>query len=116
MARILREQLQKTNPDLAVSFDRIYDESLRIWDEQYLREYTTHGRRHTEQVERNLDNLTLPLQSSMKPLSDEEIFVLLSATCLHDIGMQRADDPQARSRHRYHHLPLYRTQPMLKNR
>jgi hypothetical protein len=95
--RILRNELG--NDKLAVIFDRIYEESLRIWGEQYLREFTTHGRQHTEQVERNLDSLTRPLQSSAKPLTAEEIFVLLSATCLHDIGMQRADDPDARKRH-----------------
>jgi hypothetical protein len=99
MARILRDELQDTNPELATTFDRIYQESLKIWDEQYLREFTTHGRSHTEQVERNLDSLTRPLQKSAMALSAEEIFVLLSATCLHDIGMQRADDPEARSRH-----------------
>lgn len=96
--RILRNELG-TNRELAVTFDRIYEESLRIWGEQYLREFTTHGRQHTEQVERNLDSLTRPLQSSARPLTTEEIFVLLSAACLHDIGMQRADDPDARKRH-----------------
>ena len=63
MPRLLRVELEKSNPQLATAFDRIYEESLRIWDEQYLREYPTHGKQHSEQVERNLDSLTRPLQS-----------------------------------------------------
>jgi hypothetical protein len=98
MPRILRDELEHASGDLVRVFDRIYEESLRIWDEQHLYEFTDHGKRHTQQVERNLDALTRPLQRSA-PLSGEEIFVLLSACCLHDIGMQRADDPEARSRH-----------------
>src|ERR1051326_1265398 len=99
MPRLLRDELEKNDRELAVAFDRIFEESLSIWEEQYLREFTTHGKRHTQQVERNLDSLTRPLQASTNPLSAEEIFVLLSATCLHDIGMQRADDPDARRKH-----------------
>lgn len=99
MPRLLRNELENVNRELATAFDQIYGESLRIWEEQYLWEYTTHGKRHTEQVERNLDSLTRPLQSSTMPLNAQETFVLLSATCLHDIGMQRADDPDARRKH-----------------
>lgn len=61
--------------------------------------FTEHGPLHTDQVIRNLDALTKPLQDSNKPLTQEEIFVLLSAACLHDIGMQLIDDPEARPRH-----------------
>jgi hypothetical protein len=95
--RFLRQELG--NGRLAETFDDVYRESERIWGEQYLREFTTHGRQHTEQVERNLDSLTRPLQSSGMALTAEEVFVLLSASCLHDVGMQRADDPDARRKH-----------------
>lgn len=97
--RLLYNELKANEQELASVFDRVYEESLKIWEEQHLYEYTTHGRLHTEQVERNLDSLTRPLQGSAWPLSAEEIFVLLSAACLHDIGMQRADDPDARRKH-----------------
>jgi hypothetical protein len=97
--RILRDELRSGNEELAAVFDRVYEESLKIWAEQHLFNFTTHGRLHTEQVERNLDSLTRPLQGSQRPLSPEEMFVLLSAACLHDIGMQRADDPKARDKH-----------------
>ena len=96
---ILRNELER-NPELTKTFGRIYEESLNIWKEQHLYEYTTHGKQHTEQVEINLDSLTRPLQNSgVGKLTEEEIFILLSATCLHDIGMQRADDPDARRKH-----------------
>ena len=97
--RLLYNELIGTKKELAEVFDRVYDASLEIWKESHLYEYTAHGKEHTEQVERNLDNLTRPLQNSAGRLSAEEIFVLLSAACLHDIGMQRADDPEARRKH-----------------
>lgn len=98
MERILHNEL-KASEDLFNQFNIIYAESLKIWEEQYLREYTTHGAPHTRQVERNLDALTRPIQNSDVPLSSQEIFVLLSACCLHDIGMQLPDDPDARAKH-----------------
>ena len=97
--RILRQELERGDRELAAVFDRVYEESVKIWDGQHLFNYTAHGKSHTEQVERNLDSLTRPLQSSTRPLTSEEIFILLSAACLHDIGMQRADDPE-RGSHR----------------
>ena len=92
----LRDEL---GTELGSKFNRIYQESLQIWGNPLLPKFTTHGRRHTEQVEANLDALTRPLQKSDKPLTEDEIFVLLAGTCLHDIGMQLVDDPNARANH-----------------
>jgi hypothetical protein len=97
--RVLYNELRRQNAALADEFDAIYRESLKIWDEPDLREFTDHGKVHIDQVERNLDSLTRPLQSSSSALKAEEIFVLLSACCLHDIGMQLVDDPDARAKH-----------------
>lgn len=97
--RLLYSELWSLNPGLAQEFDAIYRESLNIWNEQHLREFTVHGKLHTAQVERNLDSLTRPLQNSRMSLKAEEIFALLSACCLHDVGMQLADEPDARSKH-----------------
>ena len=97
--RLLYAELQAKNLDLASALDKIYEESLRVWDEQYLIKFTTHGKAHIVQVERNLDSLTRPLQASTNPLRAEEIFILLAGACLHDIGMQLADDPDARAKH-----------------
>ncbi len=96
MARLLREEL---NSDLGTKFDRIYDEALEIWNSEPLPKYTTHGRDHMKQVEKNLDDLTRPLQNSSKRLSEDEIFVLLAGACLHDIGMHHIDDPDVRENH-----------------
>ena len=96
--RLLYNKLSQLDDELARQFDRIYEEAFKIWDEQHLRQFTIHGKKHTDQVERNLDSLTAPIQNSEKPLSAEEIFVLLSACCLHDIGMQ-LDVPDARAKH-----------------
>lgn len=84
--------------ELVTEFDNIYRASLDIWKAERLEQFTTHGKEHTEQVEQNLDDLTRSLQNSETPLTVEEIFVLLSACCLHDIGMQ-IDDPNARAKH-----------------
>ncbi|HET9526138.1 MAG TPA: hypothetical protein VFO99_08230 [Pyrinomonadaceae bacterium] len=97
MDRLLRAELQDT--DLASRFERIYAESLRIWNSEPLPKYTTHGRDHMEQVEKNLDDLTRPLQDSKNPLTRDEIFVLLAGACLHDVGMHRIDDPRVRENH-----------------
>lgn len=108
MCRLLRAELDDT--PLAAEFDRIYEEAGEIWKEQYMLKFTEHGPLHTEQVERNLDALTRPLQDLPKDspyrLNPEEIFVLLSAACLHDIGMQLIDDPEARRKHADHAYDL----------
>jgi hypothetical protein len=97
MERLLRAELK--NAELARAYDRIYEESLKIWEEQHLKQFTSHGPAHTEQVEKNLYDLTRPLHHAGCPLSDEELYILLSATCLHDIGMQLSDDPEVRRKH-----------------
>ncbi|HEX6368567.1 MAG TPA: HD domain-containing protein [Longimicrobium sp.] len=89
----LYEELQGADAGLAKYLGRIRDEALWIWKENP-KYFTDHGGPHFSQVEANLDSLTRALQASQKPLSDagkplspEEIFVLLAACYLHDIGM-----------------------------
>lgn len=94
----LIDALEDASPELAGELSGVYNAALEIWKEPYLSKYTEHGRPHFEQVARNLDSLTAPLQSSNNPLSPEEIYVLLAACCLHDIGMQQ-DLPDARAEH-----------------
>ncbi len=94
----LRNALKKERRDLAEQLDRIYGEALEIWSEPHLRKLTEHGKDHIDQVLSNLDVLTGPLQRSSDPLSPEEIFVLLAACYLHDVGMQ-LDQPDAREQH-----------------
>jgi hypothetical protein len=99
MPRLLRAELENADSRLARAFDRIYEESLIIWNAELHSEFTTHGQSHTEQVEANLDALTRPLQRSQNPLTEHEIFILLAGACLHDVGMQLIDDPDARANH-----------------
>jgi len=95
--RPLRAELRNT--ELLAKFDDIYAKAEKMWKEQNLPKYTEHGPLHTLQLEQNLYDLTRPLRKLGRPLSDEELFVLLSATCLHDIGMQLSDDPEVRRKH-----------------
>lgn len=104
---LLYNELKESDQKLAEEFDAIYQEALNIWNDPALRTFTEHGQKHTLQVERNLDMLTRPLQrlpvpqntgELTGPLKPYEIFVLLSACCLHDIGMQ-LDNSDARERH-----------------
>lgn len=105
--RILYNELKANNPDLASEFDDIHAEAIRIW-ENHDPQFTDHGKVHMDQVEENLDNLTKPLMGTEHALKVEEIFVLLSASCLHDIGMQLADKPDARARHAQYAFELIR--------
>jgi hypothetical protein len=103
--RFLYQRLRDAAPKLADSLDRLRQEALAIWQEQHLRAMTEHGEPHLAQVERNLDLLSQPLDLQGSPLSPEEIYVLLAACYLHDIGMQ-LDVPDARARHAEHSYEL----------
>jgi hypothetical protein len=107
MPRLLRAELDGS--ELLTEFDSIYEVSLKLWKAQLSPKYTTHGRLHSEEVERHLDHLTRPIQSSDNPLSADEIYVLLAGACLHDIGMQLIDDPEFRENHAdaVHEMILY---------
>jgi response regulator RpfG family c-di-GMP phosphodiesterase len=92
----LRDQIK--NPELRGGLDQIFKEAQEIWAAQHLREYTIHNAPHYLQVEQNLDALTAYMQTTAARLSEEEIFVLLAACHLHDIGMQLGV-PDAREKH-----------------
>lgn len=104
---LLYRDLRALDEKLADEFDDIYRRSLEIWASPALRTFTEHGEEHSKSVARNLDALTRPLQSLpapqnpdelIGPLNAHEIFILLSACCLHDTGMQ-LDDKDAREKH-----------------
>jgi len=105
--RILYEKLKCTSPELAEELDKICDEALNIWKEQHLQEFTAHGKPHIEKVEKNLAALVAPLDANT-PLTEHEIFILVAACYLHDIGMQFSA-PDAREAHAecVYHLILY---------
>lgn len=98
-ARLLYNELRAAVPALAEELDAITQEALNLWQSQYLRTYTAHGEPHILQVEANLDALTRPLQASQQhKLKPEEIFVVIAACYLHDIGMQLGER-DAREKH-----------------
>lgn len=96
--RLLYKELHRLDKNLADQLDKLYEVALEIWQEQHLRSFTTHGKDHISQVEANLDALTRPLDSTTRGLKAEEIYVLLAACYLHDIGMQLGV-PDAREEH-----------------
>lgn len=97
-SRPLCDYLGEVSPKLSGEIGIIRREALDIWDEQFLRPFTSHGKSHIYQVERNLWDLSRPLHEKAQPLTPEETFVLIAACYLHDIGMQ-IDDPCAREEH-----------------
>jgi hypothetical protein len=97
-ARLLYHELRAASPVLADELDAITKEALELWKSPHLRTFTAHGEPHILQVEANLDALTKPLQASPQKLRPEEIFILIAACYLHDIGMQLGER-DARERH-----------------
>jgi len=102
---VLYEELRRANSALAESLTEIRKRAVDIWTEQNHRTFTTHGEDHFAQVEKNLDQLTRPLQAGSVPLTASEIYVLLAACYLHDIGMQLGV-PDAREKHAEHSFDL----------
>jgi hypothetical protein len=96
--RLLFSILERDEPKLAKALSAIRESALEIWTEQAMRTFTAHGEQHFAQVETNLDRLCTHFQKTDAGLNSQEIFVLLAACYLHDIGMQ-SDEPNARAEH-----------------
>jgi len=94
----LYNSLKDSSPNLSNALDDIYQAALAIWNTPALATFTEHGPKHMAQVEKNLDQLTAPLQQTQFSLTDIEIYILLAGCYLHDIGMQR-HAPEARAQH-----------------
>jgi hypothetical protein len=62
--------------------------AARIWARPLHRSYTDHTVAHSERVIALLDGLTAGMMATDKRLSPIEVFCLLAAAYLHDIGMQ----------------------------
>ena len=60
----------------------------RVWSRPLHRYYTDHTITHSERIITLLDGLTAGMMATGKRLSSTEVFVLLAAAYLHDIGMQ----------------------------
>jgi hypothetical protein len=66
----------------------IREAAERIWARPLHRYYTDHTVAHSERIIALLDGLTAGMMATDKRLSSTEVFVLLAAAYLHDIGMQ----------------------------
>ena len=83
---ILREELKKRNNKYFTKFEKIEDISKKLMPKTRIlfSYYTNHDYAHLQNVENNADKI---VEKSIHILNDEEIFCLLSAIWLHDIGM-----------------------------
>lgn len=83
---ILREELKSKNEVYYSKFKNIEDISKKLMPKArtIFSYYTNHDFAHLENVEDNADKI---VDKSVSILSDEEIFCLLCAIWLHDIGM-----------------------------
>ena len=85
MNQILLDDL---DPDQRRDLDNIRAAAGRIWARPLHRYYTDHTVAHSERISALLDGLTTGVMATPKRLLPAEIFVLLAAAYLHDIGMQ----------------------------
>ena len=88
----LRKILQSSNSDYYSRFKHIESEVTSVMSNSriFFPTYTNHDFKHLHNVEDIIDKMLS--EKIKKELSDEEIFCLLSAAWLHDIGMIPAND------------------------
>lgn len=80
--------LNTLDADLRRSIEDIRAYMSRIWARPLHRYYTDHTVNHSDRIVALLDGLTAGMMRTDKRLSPIEVYVLLAATYLHDIGMQ----------------------------
>jgi hypothetical protein len=85
---LLEQQLEREDPELFKKLGDVKRAAELIWKEPQLTWFTDHGLTHSQRVIAALNKIVEPLQPSPQRLSAAEIYILLSATYLHDIGMQ----------------------------
>jgi hypothetical protein len=81
----LEEKLCSENTSLWERLQRIKTAAAEFWKEKKLRWYTDHGIEHSRSI---LDMIERMLHPMNVMLSAEELYILISASYLHDIGMQ----------------------------
>jgi tetratricopeptide (TPR) repeat protein len=74
--------------DLRQSLENVRKASAKIWENSFLQHFTRHDLKHSEKI---IDILTMifgSLEIAEKLITQHELFILLAAAYLHDIGMQ----------------------------
>jgi len=87
----LKQLCQEHDPplDLFRRLERIRDSAITIWKEPRLKWFTDHSAdTHSRKIIEHIGEIIDPLQHSAQSLNPHELFVLLAACYLHDIGMQ----------------------------
>jgi hypothetical protein len=91
----LKQELRRISPDLSERLDGVRKAVNKVWKVPYLHWYTDHGPRHSRRVVGLIGQILRPLcldylsrRENDFPLSDYELYILLAACYLHDIGMQ----------------------------
>lgn len=74
--------------ELCGAVRNVREAASKIWHVQKHKYYTDHTVAHAERVIAKLDGLTAGIMDRKTPLSQHEIYILLAAAYLHDIGMQ----------------------------
>lgn len=91
----LEQSLRRISPDLSERLDGVRKAVNKVWKVPYLHWYTDHGPQHSRRVIDLIGQILHPLcldrlsrYENDFPLSDYELYILLAACYLHDIGMQ----------------------------
>src|SRR5689334_12503955 len=87
----LRTSCEHADPplDLYKRLERVRASAEKIWEVQRLAWFTDHrAATHSRKIIDHLGNLLVHLQSTAQKLTPHELYVLLAACYLHDIGMQ----------------------------
>ena len=74
--------------DLHRAVNNVREAAIEIWKVPKHKYYTDHTVEHSDRIVTKLDGLISGIMQGGHPLSQHEIYILLAAAHLHDIGMQ----------------------------
>lgn len=100
----LKSWLKRENNEWPPTVDSVRKAAKIIWERPLHRYYTDHSVSHSERIIEKLNDLTKGPKNSTHLISMTEMYILLAAAYLHDIGMQderfrNGDLEQIRSQH-----------------
>jgi len=84
----LEQKLKSLDQDLANCLHDIKKACTEIWKNPHLVWFTNHDVKHSNEIAYLLGQILKPIENDSEFLDEHELFILLSAVYLHDIGMQ----------------------------